>query len=663
MKRLKRTLLAALILMMALTAAAHATENAEAWRADLSALLSPEQIPATTTIRYDAKVPEGAEAEERSHSVELVSSKGDVLNVEVAFELVNLPLNDAQWKEVQDWLKGVVTSSVQAVKADSESLANVVAEAIARQRASAKTDGSANAVWANDNLMVTRVSASVPYFPNLKRGDSGAATQRLQRRLIELGFLNDAADGHFGGNTEDAVKALENYVRKIEQELIDTRPDPTPEPAPTPTPTPAPYVVPLSISMPTPPPAIPTEVPAPTPATAVDGVADPMLQAYLFSDDFRITLGRLDTGTSGDQVTRVQRRLANLGYLNGQPDGHLGGETARALRIFQYYNQLGQTGVADEATQEALFSSDAVRPDNAMLSQGSTGDAVSKLQNRLRVLGFANIAGDGDYGASTKTGVETLQKYMQALEAQSVSAATGQTPDASQLTVVVNGVADPLILESFYSASFPAIPGLMASGSSGADVVRVQRRLNMLEYYDGPLDGDFGAGTMKSIQNFQRQHKLNQTAVADRATLEVLFSDKAQKALKPYVLKVSVADQRVYAYGLDDNNAYTDLVRTMVCSTGRSGTPTPTGTFSSGTGPGARWHFFKKFNCWAQYAYYIQGDIMFHSVLYGSKEGSVTRSSVNNLGSRASHGCVRLSVEDAQWIWQNCPKNTTVIIN
>ena len=53
---------------------------------------------------------------------------------------------------------------------------------------------------------------------------------------------------------------------------------------------------------------------------------------------------------------------------------------------------------------------------------------------------------------------------------------------------------------------------------------------------------------------------------------------------------------------------------------------------------------------------------MFHSVLYGSKEGSVTRSSVNNLGRRASHGCVRLSVDDAKWVWSNCPRNTKVIV-
>ena len=63
------------------------------------------------------------------------------------------------------------------------------------------------------------------------------------------------------------------------------------------------------------------------------------------------------------------------------------------------------------------------------------------------------------------------------------------------------------------------------------------------------------------------------------------------------MLKVSVDKQRVYANAPDENEEYTVLVRTMKCSTGKNATPTPKGTFQNGTGPGARWHYFKKFKC------------------------------------------------------------------
>lgn len=322
------------------------------------------------------------------------------------------------------------------------------------------------------------------------------------------------------------------------------------------------------------------------------------------------------------------------------------------------------------ATLNLLFSENAKAPDNSMLSSGASGDEVKKLQLRLRVLGFMNASVDGDYGKNTVNGVKTLQQYMRALEEMAVRADAAAMAQLEQsgadistmLTVEVNGLADPMLLDDFYADSFPAIPATMQNGSSGIDVVRLQRRLNGLEYYYSSLDGQYGNGTESAVRSFQKRHGLTQSGIADQETLSVLFSEDALKALKPYVLKISTADQRVYAYGLDANNEHTVLVRTMKCSTGRNETPTPKGTFQGSTGPGARWHYFKKFECWAQYAYYIQGDIMFHSVLYNEKNGPVTQSSVNNLGRKASHGCVRLSVEDAKWIYNNCPRNTKIVV-
>ena len=33
-----------------------------------------------------------------------------------------------------------------------------------------------------------------------------------------------------------------------------------------------------------------------------------------------------------------------------------------------------------------------------------------------------------------------------------------------------------------------------------------------------------------------------------------------------------------------------------------------------------------------------------------------------NLGRKASHGCIRLKIDDAKWIYDNCPYGTTVVI-
>ena len=670
MKQFKVLLSALLLIAIAAIAAGFgsAEDTKEEWQADILKLMKPENAPRSTSIHYDLDLPDGAEVTRKSVNQELVSSKGDVLNVEFRFALNGITLGDGQWAAIDEWLKGLVLGAVQNVSADSESLANVVAESYKSKRAAATAGETGMPVWADENLMLEDVIATVPYYPDLSLDVNGSATQRLQEKLIQLGYLNGRADGFYGAKTQEAVKQLEGYVRELEQDVIDHLPTPSPTPTlkPTPTPVPTPTPQPNTIALasvtlmptvaPTPTPE-PVPTPAPTPMTPVDGVADGMLQAYLYSEDFIPCRGDLRTGDEGSAVQRVQTRLANLGYTTDAADGNFGGGTARAIRIFQYYSGMDQTGIADAATQQRLFAADANAPDNAMLTVGSSGDDVSKLQKRLRVLGFASIAVDGGFGESTKASVENLQAYMREMEEDAVAASTG-----SELTVEVNGVADPLLLDDFYAASFPAIPADMNSGATGRDVVRLQRRLTTLEYYTSALDGQYGSGTAEAVSDFQKRNGLAQTGVADHATLATLFDENAKKALKPYVLKVSTADQRVYAYAPDANGEYTELVRTMKCSTGRNSSPTPTGTFQDSTGPGARWHYFTKFSCWAQYAFYIQGDIMFHSVLYNSKEGRVTQSSVNHLGSKASHGCVRLSVEDAKWIWTNCPAKTKVIV-
>lgn len=51
-----------------------------------------------------------------------------------------------------------------------------------------------------------------PYalYSDLEEGSYGDNVQQLQLRLIQLGYLNDSADGSFGGNTRAAVEAFQN---------------------------------------------------------------------------------------------------------------------------------------------------------------------------------------------------------------------------------------------------------------------------------------------------------------------------------------------------------------------------------------------------------------------------------------------------------------------
>jgi N-acetylmuramoyl-L-alanine amidase len=62
-------------------------------------------------------------------------------------------------------------------------------------------------------------SAEVTNTPILRRGAKGDAVYRLQKRLVNLGFLGISPDGDFGELTEKAVKAAQQKY-KIEADGV-----------------------------------------------------------------------------------------------------------------------------------------------------------------------------------------------------------------------------------------------------------------------------------------------------------------------------------------------------------------------------------------------------------------------------------------------------------
>lgn len=129
-----------------------------------------------------------------------------------------------------------------------------------------------------------------------------------------------------------------------------------------------------------------------------------------------------------------------------------------------------------------------------------------------------------------------------------------------------------------------------------------------------------------------------------------------------YKVVVDICHQVVLVYSRDENGEYTVPERYMICTTGSEETPTPLGTFS------AEDHRvrFKKFDIddvYAQYWTQITGEIYFHSLLYTGKDASdYTAKSYKKLGERESHGCIRLLVPDARWIFYHIAPGTDIEI-
>ena len=123
-----------------------------------------------------------------------------------------------------------------------------------------------------------------------------------------------------------------------------------------------------------------------------------------------------------------------------------------------------------------------------------------------------------------------------------------------------------------------------------------------------------------------------------------------------YYLKVNYTANVVTAYTKDSSGQYTVPVKAMVCSTG---TATPTsGVYKMSDK--YRWHQLNG-GVYGQYCSRITGHILFHSVPYArNSPDSLKYTAYDKLGTKASAGCVRLTVADAMWIYNNCSSGTYV---
>jgi len=233
-------------------------------------------------------------------------------------------------------------------------------------------------------------------------------------------------------------------------------------------------------------------------------------------------------------------------------------------------------------------------------------------------------------------------------------------------------------------------PTEMKAGSKGGDVEKLQERLLELNYYlSDETMGEYGAKTQVAVSEFQRQNGLEQTGEADPETCALLFSEKAVKCIEfaelaptvnmnfeelagddglrdypkgypaadKYEIIVDIEHQVVMVYTRDADGEYTVPVRYMLCSTG-TGSRTPRGVFKMGAYR-VRFSRFKSDGRYGQYWTQINGAIYFHTFLYTSDDASAyDGDTYAELGSKTSHGCVRLTAPDARWIWYNIAYGT-----
>lgn len=184
-----------------------------------------------------------------------------------------------------------------------------------------------------------------------------------------------------------------------------------------------------------------------------------------------------------------------------------------------------------------------------------------------------------------------------------------------------------------------------------------------------PADSETGTNQVKSVKDMTDE-EFARLAPTVAMSFEEIVGDSGEYDGYPkafpyndtYSIIVDKYYQVVMVYTKDANGDYTIPVRYMKCSSGATSSETGGGTFKM-RDYRVRFALFRNTNCYAQYWSLIYGRIYFHSLLYSQKDAATyTESSYNNLGHKCSHGCIRLTVPDARWIWYNIGPGTVCTI-
>lgn len=395
----------------------------------------------------------------------------------------------------------------------------------------------------------------------------------------------------------------------------------------------------------------------------------------------------LEYGDEGADVTELQQKLTDLFYYSGNISGRYREGTRAAVKEFQKDFGLAVTGKADAATQAEIYAA-VYRP----LRYGSSGEDVKRLQTRLTELGYYHGKISGNYLEGTQSAIRSFQE-------KHGEAATGEA-DVDTQTLLYSGGAvgrnvkaeadatatpEPvdffLVEEDEVTGELPptAPPYVeftkqLKYESSGKRVKQVQERLTELGYYEGPISGNFLGHTRNAVKAFQEHNALEVDGVVGEDTWNLLFNSMDVRRPEdpprptpvptpvPFAITVDVKNQVTTVYGRDENGDYTVVIRQMLCSTGTRGAPSDVGDWVL-SGRTARWCYFPKWGSYAQYWTKINSSIAFHSVIYNSVDTmDLSVKSYKALGSRASHGCIRLTVADAKWIYNNVGEGTVVTI-
>jgi N-acetylmuramoyl-L-alanine amidase len=341
-------------------------------------------------------------------------------------------------------------------------------------------------------------------------------------------------------------------------------------------------------------------------------------------------------------VSHLQEELAELGYYDGPHDGVFGPETEEALKQLQAAEGLEESGVLDTPTRAVLGA----------LAGRSDELSIKAVQTALVELGLYDGLIDGDYGPATEAGIEELQREA----GIDVDGAFGPETAAALNERYQEEVLVKKPVEEAGEAGADQGPAskVLEPGAKGAAVKRLQKRLAKLGYRPGSADGVFGAETASAVMAFEKHEGLGRDGIAGPQVAATVKDPRGKgprrKGPRP---RIEVDLDRQIAFVVPSKGKVTILN----VSTGSGETyESPGGGTAVAYTPTGRFSVYRKADR------IVEAPLgSLYKPLYFDK-GWAVHGAASVPGYPASHGCVRTSDYDQDFVFRRIPKGAAVFV-
>ncbi len=287
----------------------------------------------------------------------------------------------------------------------------------------------------------------------IRLGDTHSAVRDLQSRLMELGFMDsDEPTDYYGTQTERAVKIFQRQNNLAQDGIVG--------------------------------------------GSTYAAIMDPNAKYYA-----------AQKGDQGDDISRIQNRLYELGYLASVDlvTGNFGDSTEAAVIKLQEINGLDQDGKVGQKTMNLLYSEEVKAN---FLAYGEKSEVVLAAQERLKALGYLTTTPDGSFGADTAAAIKQFQ---------------------SRNDLIVDGYLGPSTRVALDSSG--AVPNGLRLGDQGETVQSVQKLLAKYGYLNSAnATGYYGEITESAVENFQDRNGLSVDGTVGAQTMAKLTGDNVRRA-------------------------------------------------------------------------------------------------------------------------------------